>query len=106
MNLNSQNRYNVLLGDSPDESLVALLSTEKQVTEDTPPTILWHAADDGNVPVENCLLFAGALSCHQVPFDLHAFESGGYGLDLAEGHPEVKAWLELYEAWLRKRNFL
>ena len=66
---------------------------------------LWHAADDENVPVENSLLFAGALSRHQVPFDLHIFESGGHGLGLAEGHPEVKAWPELCEAWLRKRNF-
>lgn len=95
-----------LLGDCPDESLVALLSTEKQVTEDTPPTFLWHAADDENVPVENSLLFAGALSRHQVPFDLHIFESGGHGLGLAEGHPEAKAWPELCEAWLRKRYFL
>lgn len=95
-----------LLGDSPDVALFALLSTVKQVTAGTPPTFLWHAADDENVPVENSLLFAGALSRRQVPFDLHVFESGGHGLGLAEDHPEVKAWPEICEAWLRKQYFL
>ena len=37
---------------------------------------------------------------------LHVFESGGHGLGLAEDHPEVKAWPEICESWLRKQNFL
>ena len=35
-----------LLGDPPDPALVELLSNERQVTARTPPTFLWHTADD------------------------------------------------------------
>ena len=75
------------------------------MTADTPPTFLWHAADDENVPVENSLLFAGALSSRQVPFDLHVFESGGHGLGLAEDHPEVKAWPRNLRGMAKKTKF-
>src|SRR5438309_412541 len=35
-----------LIGKDPDEKLVELYSNERQVTTDTPPTLLVHAADD------------------------------------------------------------
>ncbi|MBD0380025.1 alpha/beta hydrolase [Paenibacillus sedimenti] len=95
----------LLLGETPDDTLVSLLSTEKQVTADTPPTFLWHTADDAAVPVENSLLFAGALSRHKVPFELHVFESGRHGLGLAEDHPEAKIWPDLCAVWIKKQNF-
>lgn len=94
-----------LLGENPDESLVALLSNETQITLNTPPTFLWHTADDGVVPVENSLLFAMELRSHKVPFDLHVFESGNHGLGLASNHPEAQVWPSLCEAWLRKQGF-
>ncbi|WP_216625683.1 alpha/beta hydrolase [Paenibacillus planticolens] len=94
-----------LLGETPDEELVTLLSTEKQVTDDTPPTFLWHTADDGAVPVENSLLFAGALSRHKVPYDLHIFESGKHGIGMAVDHGEAYLWPELCANWLKKQQF-
>jgi acetyl esterase/lipase len=94
-----------LLGENPDENLVALLSNETQITPDTPPTFLWHTANDGAVPVENSMLFAMELSRNKVPFDLHVFESGNHGLGLASNHPEAHVWPSLCEAWLRKQGF-
>jgi len=94
-----------LLGAEPDDALVELLSNEKQVTELTPPTFLWHTADDVAVPVENSLLFASALSRSKVPFELHVFESGRHGLGLAEDQPGVSAWTDVCATWLRKRGF-
>src|SRR5688572_12312241 len=35
-----------LLGENPSEELVRLLSNELQVTTQTPPTFLWHTAED------------------------------------------------------------
>ncbi|MFD0697335.1 alpha/beta hydrolase [Paenibacillus sp. GCM10027628] len=96
----------LLLGETPGDELVNLLSTEKQVTSDTPATFLWHTADDDVVTVENCFLFAGALSRHKVAFELHVFESGRHGLGLAEDHPEAKAWPALCEVWLKKMSFV
>ncbi len=89
-----------LLGENPDADLLELLSTEKQVTDRTPPTFLWHTASDTGVPVENSMLFAQALSAHKVPFALHIFPFGRHGLGLAADTTQVQAWPELCAAWL------
>lgn len=94
-----------LLGSEPSEVDVALLSNELQVTPDTPPAFLWHTSDDQAVPVENALLFAGALSRNKVPFELHTFQSGPHGLGLALEHPEAQTWTKLCARWLKRNGF-
>jgi acetyl esterase/lipase len=91
-----------LLGEQPDASLLELLSTDKRVTEQTPPTFLWHTASDTGVPVENSILFAQALSAHKVPFALHIFPYGRHGLGLAADTPQVQTWPMLCAAWLKE----
>lgn len=93
-----------LLGESPAPELIELLSNEKQVTTNTPPCFVWHTAEDKAVPVENSLLFAGALRRAGVPFDLHVYERGGHGMGLGKAearHP----WTRDCEFWLRQRGF-
>ena len=58
-------------------------SLEDHVSPDTPPTFLWHTAEDHSVPVENSLLFAMALRRSGVPFELHVYPFGEHGLSLA-----------------------
>lgn len=94
-----------LIGEQPDEELRRNLSNEFQVTADTPPTFLWHTAEDGAVPVENSLMFASALSRHGVPFDLHVYERGHHGLGLAEQEPESRTWPQICGLWLAKHGF-
>jgi acetyl esterase/lipase len=94
-----------LLGDPADPQLVELMSSEQQVTEHTPPTFLWHTADDAAVPVENSLMFASALSRNKVPFELHVYESGRHGLGLAEEQVGVRAWTDACAIWLAKQGF-
>lgn len=95
-----------LLGDDASEELLQRLSLEKQVGPHTPPAFIWHTSDDAGVPVEHSLRLAAALSRHQVPFELHSFESGKHGLGLAEDHPQVKSWTHLCERWLHARGFI
>jgi len=94
-----------LLGENPPVELVALLSNELQVTQATPPTYLFHTANDGAVPVENSLLFASALSRCKVPFDLHVFADGPHGVGLAQDDPALSLWTKTCAAWLRKMDF-
>jgi acetyl esterase/lipase len=89
-----------LLGDDDTLDLRRALSAENLVTAKTPPTFLWHTADDGGVPVSHSLLYAGALAAHNVPFDLHVFERGDHGKGLAYGLGPVEAWSALCESWL------
>lgn len=95
-----------LLGKQPGLSLVRKMSTEKQVTAETPPAFLWHTADDSSVSVENSLMFARSLGKFNIPYSLHIFESGKHGLGLAEDHPEANLWPKLCEAWLKNRGFI
>ncbi len=94
-----------LLGENLSQEMIDLFSNEKQVTSDTPPTFLFHTANDEAVPVENSLLFAAALSRCKVPFDLHVFADGPHGVGLAEGDPILSPWTGLCEGWLRKIGF-
>jgi acetyl esterase/lipase len=95
-----------LLGENPPEELVRLLSNELQVTANTPPTFLFHTANDEAVPVENSLLFASALSRHKVLFDLHIFADGPHGVGLAQDNPTLSIWPPTCFTWLREIGFI
>jgi acetyl esterase/lipase len=98
-----------LLGDKPSPELIEALSNELQVTKDTPPCFIWHTAEDTAVPVENSLLFAGALRKAGVPFDLHIYERGKHGMGLGSqpyGGGEQHPWTRDCLFWLKQREFL
>jgi acetyl esterase/lipase len=97
-----------LLGDNPDPGLVELLSNEKQVTKDTPPTFIFHTFEDVTVKVENTLEFAAALRRNGVPFALHVYPKGSHGMGLgsaqwdpANRHP----WTVECALWLKDQGF-
>jgi acetyl esterase/lipase len=95
-----------LLGDPADPALVELLSNERHVTDRTPPTFLFHTADDPTVPVENSLLFFGALHEAGVPAELHVFAHGKHGVGLAQSDPALASWPRLCALWLQARGIL
>ena len=94
-----------LLGADADAASCAAVSLERYVSAQTPPTFLWHTADDASVPVEHSLLFAGALAHHSVPFALHVYPHGRHGLGLAGEDPVVGSWTGLCAAWLATQGF-
>ena len=95
-----------LLGDNPDTALRRALSSELNVTAETPPTFIFATTTDTTVPVENSVNFYLALKRAGVPAELHVFGSGphGVGLDLAD--PALGLWPKLLEEWLRNRGLL
>jgi acetyl esterase/lipase len=97
---------NNLLGPNPSAELVQALSSERRVTTQTPPTFLFHTADDAVVLVGNSLQFAAALRGAKVPYELHVFETGRHGVGLALDNPVLSAWPRLLESWLRARGFV
>ncbi|CAM4106994.1 alpha/beta hydrolase [Paenibacillus alkaliterrae] len=94
-----------LLGKEPELRKVEQLSNELNVTEDTPPTFLWHTSDDAAVSVENSLIFASALSKHNVLFDLHVYAKGRHGLGLAEDEAHTNSWISACASWLALNGF-
>jgi acetyl esterase/lipase len=95
-----------LLGENPTPELLRELSSEKNVTRQTPPTFLFSSSTDTVVPPENSVAFYLALRKAGVPSELHIFENAphGVGLDLAD--PSVGEWGTLLVHWLRERKVL
>ena len=95
-----------LLGSNPDPKLVELMSNEKQVNAESPPSFLFHTGGDTGVPPENNVLFYLALRKHNVPAELHIYQKGQHGLGLGVGSPVLKSWGDRLEDWLRTNGFL
>lgn len=95
-----------LLGENPPTELVASLSSEKQVTEQTPPCFLWHTFEDAGVPPQNSVAFYQALLAHKVPAELHVYEKGRHGVGLARDIPGTSAWPAACIAWLKNRGVI
>ena len=70
--------------EEPTEEDMAKFSLENQVTEKTPPTFLWHTAEDKGVPPMNSLLYAQALAENKVPFTIHVYPFGVHGLSTVD----------------------
>ena len=95
-----------LLGEDASPELIASLSNEKQVKDDSPPCFLWHTEEDKGVPPENSLVFYQALVAHKIPAELHIYEQGPHGLGLAKLRPGANAWPAACIAWLKVRGIV
>ena len=95
-----------LLGENADPALARSLSTETQVTAQTPPTFLFHTNADTTVPVENSVQYFLALRRAGVPAEMHVFKDGGHGAGLAMQDPALSEWPKVLPNWLRASGFL
>lgn len=107
--------FDNLLGPDESQELSYYLSLENRVSSDTPPTFLWHTADDDCVPCENSLMFAAALKRNNVSLELHIYRSGCHGLslcsretakDVGQKNPLVNShiatWFSLSVEWIEE----
>ena len=92
-----------LLGDQPDPKLVELLSSENQITAQTPPTFLFHTNADTGVPAENSIYYYLALRKAGVQAELHVYENGPHGVGLAPTDVVLSSWGPRLADWLRNR---
>jgi acetyl esterase/lipase len=98
-------RRNVL-GDNPNADSARRLSGELAVTKQTPPTFLFHTADDDAVPVENSVHYFLALRQAGVPAEMHIFEKGPHGVGLANDNDALSPWSILLASWMRHRGLI
>lgn len=92
-----------LLGDNPDAKLVEYLSSENQVTAQTPPTFLFHTNADTGVPPENSIYYYLALRKAGVAAEMHVYENGPHGVGLAPADLVLSSWGPRLADWLRNR---
>lgn len=94
-----------LLGAAPTPAQVEELSVERHVTGATPPTFIYHASGDDNVPVTNAILFAEALRGAGVPFEMHLYDRVAHGVGLAESDPVLRTWPGLCATWMAGKGW-
>jgi acetyl esterase/lipase len=100
----SGSRTNLLGADASDE-LIEQFSNERQVSADTPPSFLWHTAEDAGVPMEHSLYYASACRKQGIPVELHVFPNGRHGLGLAADIPGTNEWPALCVSWLKRLGY-
>jgi acetyl esterase/lipase len=94
-----------LIGKTPSAGLLNLYSNEKQITANTPTTLLVHATDDDVVPVQNSLMFYENLLAAKVKAEMHIFESGGHGFGLNNPRSKDK-WIDWCRNWMNQNGWL
>jgi acetyl esterase/lipase len=99
-------RNNLLGPEKDSDELAAKLSSEKNVTDRTPPTFLFQTDEDTVVPSENAVNFYLALHKHHVPAEMHLYQRGPHGVGLLQGDPVLGTWRHHLADWLRNNAFL
>ena len=92
-----------LLGDNQSEGRTLMYSGEEQVTESTPPAIIFHSYDD-QVVIENSINYFQALRKAGVPSSLHIYPSGGHGWGFREYFPYHDVMLQELSEWLKNQS--
>ncbi|WP_026461526.1 alpha/beta hydrolase [Adhaeribacter aquaticus] len=89
-----------LLGKNPTKEVEDLYSNELQITNNTPPTYLTHAADDKLVDVDNSIAYFQKLRRNNVDVEMHIYPKGGHGFIFRQ-----KDWTDPLFAWMKKNKW-
>ena len=101
------------LTGSQDTAQHLSYSVENWVTENAPPSFIWHTFEDKSVPVQNSLLMAQALSNLGILNELHVFPFGAHGSSLCNEQtsgvrnpqfvlPDNAVWMAMAQGFLNK----
>lgn len=95
-----------LLGHLFTETDIYDYSAEKQVTQNTPPTLLLLSDDDVVVTPLNSIVFYQALKANKVKSSLCIFPVGGHGWGYNKEFDYHDDWKSLLIRWLRDNRIL
>lgn len=95
----------MVFGQAIEADTLDKATVKNYVSENTPPTFIWHTGEDKLVFIKNALDFADALERHNVPWELHTFHKGDHGLSTAtkitgKVNTHVQKWVPLMFEWL------
>lgn len=89
-----------LIGTNPSPETIKYFSNELQITPETPPSMLIHAADDKTVKVANSIKFYEALVKNGVSAEMHLYPKGGHGFGIRSNRAPDH-WTDRVEHWLK-----
>jgi acetyl esterase/lipase len=99
--LTHRDSRNNLLGKNPSKETIDQYSNELQVTNNTPPAYITHAADDKTVDVDNSIQYFESLRHHKVDVEMHIYPKGGHGFIFRQ--PD---WIDPLLLWMKKNKWV
>lgn len=93
---------NNLLGDTPSQNDLELYSLEKQIKDNTPPTILLLSNDDRTVSSINSAMYYQSLKEKNIPATMYIFPTGGHGWGMRDNFIYHNEMLSLLKRWLEE----
>ncbi|MBE7178260.1 MAG: alpha/beta hydrolase [Mucilaginibacter polytrichastri] len=93
-----------LLGKNSSPDQQKLFSNELQITAQSPPAFLVHAADDTVVPVGNSLRYFEQLNNRGIPSGMYVYPKGGHGFGMKNATSRVD-WFALMLDWMKDNGF-
>ncbi len=90
------------LGDHATVENIHKFSNEFHVSEQTPPTILFHAQNDHVVNPMNSLLYYQAMLNQNVKGALHIFPKGGHSIGIYNASEVTDLWKTISTKWLKE----
>ncbi len=100
-NLTHKDSRRNLLGSQPSKEMIDLFSNELQVTKNTPPAYLTHAADDVTVDVDNSIAYFEKLRHQKVDVEMHIFPGGGHGFIFRQ-----EGWMTPLFQWMKVNKWV
>lgn len=94
-----------LLGKDPSSTEIYSFSADRQVTANTPPTIIFVSDNDRSVPSVHSTMYYNALKRNGVPATLYVFPEGDHGWGMIESFKYYDQSLSLLKMWLDKTVF-
>jgi len=95
-----------LTGDNRTDAVLHDLSSDLFVTAQTPPFFIFATTSDKTVNAMNSTHLYNALKTAGVPVELHIFEPGVHGVDLAQQYPALKVWPVLMDTWMQSHGWM
>ena len=77
------------------------LSADRHVDQHTPPSFVFHTADDDVVPVLHSIRYARACAAAGVSCETHIYAHGRHGVGMATDDPALRGWTAALVEWLR-----
>jgi len=90
-----------LLGENPSKEIINQFSNELQISKNSPPAYITHAADDNVVDVDNSIGYFEKLRKNKVEVEMHIYPKGGHGFIFRQ-----PGWMEPLLLWMKNLKLI